>query len=90
MYYSYLLPDKSRNSKQKTNVKKRSTSALFNHTFIYDDVTQDDLHNRALEITVWDKYNITSNEFLGGVRFSLGTGESNFVFTLFGLLYCFL
>lgn len=73
--FSYLLPNKSRNSKQKTAVKKRSTSAHFNHTFIYDDLSLDDLNNRALEITVWDKYNITSNEFLGGVRFSSGTGK---------------
>lgn len=46
-----------------------------NYTFIYEDVTLADLSERALELTIWDHDRLASNEFLGGVRFSLGTGK---------------
>ncbi|CAO1437405.1 unnamed protein product [Diamesa hyperborea] len=74
---SYLLPDKNRSSKQKTSVVKRTTSPQFNYTFIYDDVTLADLSERALELTIWDHDRLASNEFLGGVKFSILTGDSN-------------
>ena len=74
--YSYLLPDKGRSAKQKTPVAKRTVNPVWNHTFIYDDVTLQELAERCLELTVWDHDRLASNEFLGGVRFSLGTGRS--------------
>lgn len=73
--YSYLLPDKNRNSKQKTPVAKRSVNPVWNYTFAYDDVSLNELSERALELTIWDHDRLASNEFLGGVRFSLGTGK---------------
>jgi len=36
------------------------------------------LAERSLELTVWDHDRLGSNEFLGGVRLSLGSG--NFFF----------
>lgn len=72
---SYLLPDKNRNSKQKTPVAKRSVNPVWNYTFAYDDVSLNELSERALELTIWDHGQLASNEFLGGVRFSLGTGK---------------
>lgn len=48
---------------------------MWNHTFVYDDVTLQELAERALELTVWDHDRLASNEFLGGVRFSLGTSR---------------
>ncbi|KAF2895984.1 hypothetical protein ILUMI_10193 [Ignelater luminosus] len=72
---SYLLPDKGRSSKQKTAVIRKTVNAVWNHTFIYDDVTLQELSERCLELTVWDHDRLGSNEFLGGVRFSLGTGK---------------
>lgn len=53
---------------------KRTVNPVWNHTFIYDDVTLQELAERCLELTVWDHDRLASNEFLGGVRFSLGTG----------------
>lgn len=38
-----------------------------------------ELSERALELTVWDHDRIASNEFLGGMRFSLGTGRLTFL-----------
>lgn len=71
---SYLLPDKNRNTKQKTTVAKRTINPTWNYTFVYDDVSLNELSERALELTIWDHDRLASNEFLGGVRFSLGTG----------------
>ncbi|KAL1513820.1 hypothetical protein ABEB36_003173 [Hypothenemus hampei] len=72
---SYLLPDKGRNAKQKTPVVKKTVNPMWNHTFIYDNVTLQELSERSLELTVWDHDRYASNEFLGMVRFSLGTGK---------------
>lgn len=87
---SYLLPDKNRSSKQKTPVVKRSNSPVWNYTFIYEDVSLAELSERALELTIWDHDRLASNEFLGGVRFSLATGKDiivrcneNWAFALF-------
>lgn len=74
---SYLLPDKNRSSKQKTPVVKRANSPVWNYTFIYEDVSLAELSERALELTIWDHDRLASNEFLGGVRFSLATGKHN-------------
>lgn len=74
-FYSYLLPDKSKAGKQKTPVFKKSCNPKWNHNFVYDDVSLDDLRERCLELTIWDYDKITSNDFLGGVRLSLGTGK---------------
>jgi hypothetical protein len=41
---------------------------------VYEDLTLAELSERALELTIWDHDRLASNEFLGGVRFSLGTG----------------
>ena len=43
--------------------------------FCYDDVTINDLYDRCLELTIWDYDKITSNDFLGGVRLGLGSGN---------------
>lgn len=74
--FSYLLPDKGRSGKQKTGVVRRSDgSPAWNHTFVYKDVSLQELSERGLELTVWDHDRIASNEFLGGVRFNLGSGK---------------
>lgn len=54
---------------------KRSVNPVWNYTFAYDDVSLNELSERALELTIWDHDRLASNEFLGGVRFSLGTGK---------------
>lgn len=46
-----------------------------NYTFVYEDLTLAELSERALELTIWDHDRLASNEFLGGIRFSQGTGK---------------
>lgn len=42
---------------------------------MYEDLSLADLSERGLELTIWDHDRLASNEFLGGIRFSLGTGR---------------
>ncbi|XP_021379832.1 uncharacterized protein LOC110467183 isoform X2 [Mizuhopecten yessoensis] len=72
---AYLLPDKNKGLKQKTPVIKRDCNPQWNYTFIFDDVSPEELKERALELTIWDHDKISSNDFLGGVRLNLGLGR---------------
>uniref|UniRef100_A0A0L8G3J5 C2 domain-containing protein n=1 Tax=Octopus bimaculoides TaxID=37653 RepID=A0A0L8G3J5_OCTBM len=70
----YLLPEKNRSSKQKTPVVKKNCNPVWNHCFIFEDVSASLLADRCLELTLWDYDRISSNDFLGGVRLNLGSG----------------
>ncbi|XP_060603579.1 synaptotagmin-like protein 4 isoform X4 [Ruditapes philippinarum] len=72
----YLLPERHKSSKQKTAVVKKDCSPVWNHTFIFEDVTLTELRERCLELTIWDYEKLASNDFLGGVRLNLGSGVS--------------
>lgn len=72
---SYLLPEKSKAFKQKTTVIKKNCNPDWNHTFRYENISINELKERCLELTIWDYDKITSNDFLGGVRLSLGSGK---------------
>ncbi|XP_053603872.1 uncharacterized protein LOC128671445 isoform X2 [Plodia interpunctella] len=71
---SYLLPERGRLSKQKTGVCRRTLSPRWEHTFTYRGLTPSQLAARALDLTLWDRDRLASNEFMGAVRLSLGTG----------------
>ncbi|KAM5289747.1 synaptotagmin-like protein 4 isoform 2-T2 [Glossophaga mutica] len=73
----YLLPMKNKGSKRKTPVMKKTLNPHYNHTFVYSGVRLDDLQHICLELTVWDREPLASNDFLGGVRLGVGTGISN-------------
>jgi len=73
----YLLPDKtSKQSKQKTAVKKKTVNPKWDQTLIFSGVSLSDLTQRSLELTVWDHDRFNRNDFLGGVRLNLATGHS--------------
>lgn len=71
---SYVLPDTSKKSYQKTRVIKRDPNPVFNHTIVYDGFHTEDLKDACVELTVWDHEKLT-NHFLGGIRLGLGTGK---------------
>ncbi|XP_060263930.1 synaptotagmin-like protein 4 isoform X4 [Ovis aries] len=73
----YLLPMRNKASKRKTPVVKKTLNPHYNHTFVYNGVRLEDLQHMCLELTVWDREPLASNDFLGGVRLSVGTGISN-------------
>uniref|UniRef100_A0A672I3J6 Synaptotagmin-like protein 1 n=1 Tax=Salarias fasciatus TaxID=181472 RepID=A0A672I3J6_SALFA len=72
---SYILPDASRQSGQKTRVVKRSFSPTYNHTMVYDGFHTSDLREACAEITVWQREGLKTHP-LGGIRLSCGTGRS--------------
>ncbi|XP_041711598.2 synaptotagmin-like protein 2 [Coregonus clupeaformis] len=71
----YMLPDTSKKSRQKTRVVKKSQEPVYNHAMVYDGFRASEVREACCELTVWD-HNKLSNQFLGGVRLSLGTGQS--------------
>ncbi|OCT66022.1 synaptotagmin-like protein 4 [Xenopus laevis] len=73
----YLLPLKNKNTKRKTPVVKKALNPHYNHTFVYSGIKPEDLQNVCLELTVWDREPLSSNDFLGGVRLGIGNGISN-------------
>uniref|UniRef100_A0A3Q3S445 Synaptotagmin-like protein 1 n=1 Tax=Mastacembelus armatus TaxID=205130 RepID=A0A3Q3S445_9TELE len=72
---SYILPDASRQSGQKTRVMKRSISPTYNHTMVYDGFHTSDLREACAELTVWHRDGLKTH-ILGGIRLSCGTGQS--------------
>ncbi|XP_022825358.1 uncharacterized protein LOC111355597 isoform X1 [Spodoptera litura] len=71
---SYLLPERGRLAKQKTAVCRRTLSPVWEHTFTYRGIAPHELAQRALELSLWDRDRLASNDFMGGVRLSLGSG----------------
>nr|XP_046274040.1 synaptotagmin-like protein 1 [Scatophagus argus]XP_046274041.1 synaptotagmin-like protein 1 [Scatophagus argus]XP_046274042.1 synaptotagmin-like protein 1 [Scatophagus argus]XP_046274043.1 synaptotagmin-like protein 1 [Scatophagus argus]XP_046274044.1 synaptotagmin-like protein 1 [Scatophagus argus] len=72
---SYILPDASRQSGQKTRIMKRSISPTYNHTMVYDGFHTSDLREACAELTVWQREGLKTR-VLGGIRLSCGTGQS--------------
>ena len=73
---SYLLPDKKGKTKHKTPIIKRTLNPTFDHKFSYEEVSQDELKERVLEVTIYDFDRASSDEFIGGVRLGLGTSSN--------------
>lgn len=69
-----MLPDTSRKSRQKTRVLRRTVDPVFNHTMVYDGISEADLTEACVELTVWDRDRLASN-LLGGLRLGSGTGK---------------
>ncbi|XP_041709133.2 synaptotagmin-like protein 4 isoform X2 [Coregonus clupeaformis] len=68
----YLLTSKAKSTKRKTPVVKKTLNPHYDHTFVFKDLTLDQLSEMWLELTVWDREAMSSNDFLGGVRLSTG------------------
>ncbi|XP_036424854.1 synaptotagmin-like protein 4 isoform X2 [Colossoma macropomum] len=68
----YLLPSKGKSNKKKTQVVKKTVNPHCDHTFVYKELSLEQLKGMCLELTVWDREAMSSNDFLGGVRLSSG------------------
>ncbi|KAJ3587498.1 hypothetical protein NHX12_011095 [Muraenolepis orangiensis] len=71
----YLFPANVKSTKRKTPVVKKNLNPHFDHTFVYKELSLERLRDMCLELTVWDREALSSNEFMGGVRLSTGTGN---------------
>uniref|UniRef100_A0ACB8FIA3 Synaptotagmin-like protein 5 n=1 Tax=Sphaerodactylus townsendi TaxID=933632 RepID=A0ACB8FIA3_9SAUR len=67
---SYLLPDKSRQSKRKTKIKSNSINPEFNETLKYV-ISHTQLETRTLQLSVWHYDRFGHNSFLGEVEIPL-------------------
>ncbi|XP_054872325.1 synaptotagmin-like protein 4 isoform X1 [Amphiprion ocellaris] len=70
----YLFPAKAKTTKRKTSVVRKNLNPHYDQTFVYKDLALEQLKGMCLELTVWDREAMLSNEFLGGVRLSSGRG----------------
>lgn len=62
-------------TKRKTRVVKKNLNPHYDYIFVYKGLALEQLKEMCLELTVWDKETMASNEFLGGVRLSSGKGK---------------
>ncbi|XP_061581640.1 synaptotagmin-like protein 4 [Cololabis saira] len=63
----YLLPDKSRQSKKKTTIKRKTVNPIYNETLKYS-ISRSQLTTRSMLISVWHHGRISRNAFLGEVE----------------------
>uniref|UniRef100_A0A8C7ZNR8 Synaptotagmin-like protein 4 n=1 Tax=Oryzias sinensis TaxID=183150 RepID=A0A8C7ZNR8_9TELE len=70
----HLFPSKAKTAKMKTPVVKKNLNPHYDSTFVYKELTLEQLKDMCLELTVWDKEAVLNNELLGGVRLSSGNG----------------
>ncbi|TMS18216.1 Synaptotagmin-like protein 1 [Larimichthys crocea] len=68
---TYLLPDKSSQSKKKTSVKKKTLNPVYDQTLRYK-LHIGELRSRTLNMSVWHAEHLGRNVFLGEVEVSLG------------------
>ncbi|KAM3862330.1 synaptotagmin-like protein 5 [Diretmus argenteus] len=71
---TYLLPDKSRQSKRKTSIKANTINPVFNETLRYV-ISHSQLETRTLEISVWHHDRFGHNSFLGEVELTFDSWE---------------
>ncbi|XP_072178127.1 synaptotagmin-like protein 5 [Diadema setosum] len=67
---TYLLPDKSKNSKRKTKMRKGTINPHYDESLRYN-ISQSELETRTLSIAVWHYDRFGHNMFLGEVPLSL-------------------
>lgn len=67
---TYLIPDRSKITKRKTKVIKKSCFPSFMETLEYRMPIQA-IRLKTLQITVWEHDTLQENEFLGGVQLPL-------------------
>ncbi|MED6283737.1 hypothetical protein CHARACLAT_012053 [Characodon lateralis] len=68
----HLFPAKPKSTKRKTAIVKKNLNPQYNTTFVYKELSLEQLRGMCLELTVWDREAMLSNEFLGGVCLSSG------------------
>ncbi|XP_076857526.1 synaptotagmin-like protein 5 [Brachyhypopomus gauderio] len=71
---TYLLPDKSRQSKRKTSIKINTTNPVFNENLRYV-VSHSQLETRTLQVSVWHNDRFGHNSFLGETDLTFDSWE---------------
>ncbi|XP_074660080.1 phosphatidylinositol 4-phosphate 3-kinase C2 domain-containing subunit alpha-like [Tubulanus polymorphus] len=66
----YLLPDFSKETKQKTTVVKNSSHPTFNQMLVYE-TSFEEVRRKVLQVAVWSHGRLKENEFLGACYINL-------------------
>ena len=69
---AYLLPDKTKNGKRKTKVKRGTINPMFEESIKYT-IAHSELQTRTLNLSVWNRDAFGRNTFLGEVLMPLDT-----------------
>ena len=72
----YLLPDPIKATKLKTKIARKTLNPTFNETLLYT-MSEQEVRQRHLQVTVLDHDYVGENEFLGGVLINLAHAELN-------------
>ncbi|XP_060064523.1 phosphatidylinositol 4-phosphate 3-kinase C2 domain-containing subunit beta-like, partial [Ylistrum balloti] len=67
---TYLLPDPEKQTKQKTKIVKSSTHPTFNEVIEYK-MALSDVHQKTLQVSVWDHDIMKENSCLGAIYIKL-------------------
>lgn len=71
----YLVQNGQRISKKKTHVKKRTPNPVYNQSFSFDLIDNENLQNIAIELLVMDYDRVTKNEVIGRLMIGYGVGD---------------
>ncbi|GMR33135.1 hypothetical protein PMAYCL1PPCAC_03330, partial [Pristionchus mayeri] len=63
----FLLPDRSEKSRRQSDVLAETAMPFWDKSFYYRGLSEDDLVDRVLEVTLWDYDKFEANSFLGEV-----------------------
>lgn len=67
----YIVPDSSKETKRKTQVRKNTLNPMFSENFSWEIRAGTDLESHRLHVSVWDNKTLGRNEFMGGMSFAL-------------------
>ncbi|CDW54667.1 regulating synaptic membrane exocytosis 2 [Trichuris trichiura] len=71
----FLLPDRSEKSRRQSKTMAETCHPVWHQTMLYRDVSEMDIEQKIIEITVWDYDQYSSNDFLGEVLVDLSNVE---------------
>uniref|UniRef100_A0A5S6QYQ2 Rab-3-interacting molecule unc-10 n=1 Tax=Trichuris muris TaxID=70415 RepID=A0A5S6QYQ2_TRIMR len=69
----FLLPDRSEKSRRQSKTMAETCHPVWQQSMLYRDVTEMDIEQKIIEITVWDYDQYSSNDFLGEVLVDLSS-----------------
>nr|CAD2159614.1 unnamed protein product [Meloidogyne enterolobii] len=73
----FLLPDRSERSRRQSKVITGTQSPVWEEHFFYEDLDENELANRVLEVTLWDYDAFESHSFLGEALIDLSQAPLN-------------